>query len=193
MKLIFATHNAHKLEEVKGLIPETINLLSLTDINFNEEIEETETTIEGNALLKARTIYSKTKINCFSDDSGLLIDALNGAPGVYSARYAGEPKNDHANTEKVLAQLIKENNRKAHFKTIIALIVNGQEYVFEGIINGTIINKKKGANGFGYDPIFVPNGYSKTFAELSSQEKSSISHRAIAVQKMMEVLRKITE
>ena len=192
MKLIFATHNAHKLEEVKGLIPETINLLSLTDINFNEEIEETETTIEGNALLKARTIYSKTKINCFSDDSGLLIDALNGAPGVYSARYAGEPKNDHANTEKVLAQLIKENNRKAHFKTIIALIVNGQEYVFEGIINGTIINKKKGANGFGYDPIFVPNGYSKTFAELSSQEKSSISHRAIAVQKMMEVLQKIT-
>ena len=131
MKLIFATHNAHKLEEVKRLIPETINLLSLTDINFNEEIEETETTIEGNALLKARTIYSKTKINCFSDDSGLLIDALNGAPGVYSARYAGEPKNDHANTEKVLAQLIKENNRKAHFKTIIALIVNGQEYVFE--------------------------------------------------------------
>ena len=192
MKLIFATHNAHKLEEVKRLIPETINLLSLTDINFNEEIEETETTIEGNALLKARTIYSKTKINCFSDDSGLLIDALNGAPGVYSARYAGEPKNDHANTEKVLAQLIKENNRKAHFKTIIALIVNGQEYVFEGIINGTIINKKKGANGFGYDPIFVPNGYSKTFAELSSQEKSSISHRAIAVQKMMEVLQKIT-
>ena len=192
MKLIFATHNAHKLEEVKRLIPETINLLSLTDINFNEEIEETETTIEGNALLKARTIYSKTKINCFSDDSGLLIDALNGAPGVYSARYAGEPKNDHANTEKVLAQLIKENNRKAHFKTIIALIVNGQEYVFEGIINGTIITEKKGANGFGYDPIFVPNGYSKTFAELSSQEKSSISHRAIAVQKMMEVLRKIT-
>lgn len=188
--LVFATHNVHKLEEVKRLLPDTINLLSLTDVNFNDEIEETETTIEGNALLKARTIYSKTKINCFSDDSGLLIDALNGAPGVYSARYAGEPKNDHANTEKVLAQLMKEANRKAHFKTVIALIMNGQEYLFEGIINGTIINEKKGTNGFGYDPIFVPDGYSNTFAELSSQEKSSISHRAIAVQKMMDVLQK---
>ena len=188
--LVFATHNAHKLEEVKRLIPDTINLLSLTDVNFNEEIEETETTIEGNALLKARTIYSKTNINCFSDDSGLLIDALNGAPGVYSARYAGEPKNDQANTEKVLAQLMKEDNRKAHFKTVIALIINGQEYLFEGIIYGVIITEKKGTNGFGYDPIFVPDGYSKTFAELSSQEKSSISHRAIAVQKMMGVLQK---
>ena len=188
--LVFATHNAHKLEEVKRLIPDTVNLLSLTDVNFNEEIEETETTIEGNALLKARTIYSKTNINCFSDDSGLLIDALNGAPGVYSARYAGEPKNDQANTEKVLAQLMKEDNRKAHFKTVIALIINGQEYLFEGIINGMIITEKKGTNGFGYDPIFVPDGYSKTFAELSSQEKFSISHRAIAVQKMMGVLQK---
>ena len=188
--LVFATHNAHKLEEVKRLIPDTINLLSLTDVNFNEEIEETETTIEGNALLKARTIYSKTNINCFSDDSGLLIDALNGAPGVYSARYAGEPKNDEANLQKVLAQLMIEDNRKAHFKTVIALIINGQEYLFEGIINGMIIKEKKGTNGFGYDPIFVPDGYSKTFAELSSQEKSSISHRAIAVQKMMGVLQK---
>ena len=188
--LVFATHNAHKLEEVKRLIPDTINLLSLTDVNFNEEIEETETTIEGNALLKARTIYSKTNINCFSDDSGLLIDALNGAPGVYSARYAGEPKNDEANLQKVLHQLSEIENRKAHFKTVIALIINGQEYLFEGIINGMIINEKKGTNGFGYDPIFVPDGYSKTFAELSSQEKSSISHRAIAVQKMMGVLQK---
>ncbi len=192
MKLIFASQNKNKVLEVKSLMPPSVELLNLSDIHFNEDIEETETTIEGNALLKARTIYTKTGMNCFADDSGLLIDALNGLPGVYSARYAGEPKNDNANTQKVLDQLVQIENRKAHFKTVIALIISGEEYLFDGIINGTIIKEKKGANGFGYDPIFVPDGYSKTFAELEFQEKVTISHRALAVQKMMEVLRKIT-
>lgn len=191
MKLIFASQNKNKVLEVKSLMPPSVELLSLSDINFNDDIEETETTIEGNALLKARTIYTKTRMNCFADDSGLLIDALYGAPGVYSARYAGEPKNDEANLQKVLHQLSGIENRKAHFKTVMALIIDGKEYLCEGSINGTIINEKKGTNGFGYDPIFVPDGYGKTFAELDFQEKSTISHRALAVQKMMEVLQKI--
>ena len=188
MKLIFASQNKNKVLEVKSLMPPSVELLSLSDINFNDDIEETETTIEGNALLKARTIYTKTRMNCFADDSGLLIDALYGAPGVYSARYAGEPKNDEANLQKVLHQLSGIENRKAHFKTVIALIINGQEYLFEGIINGTIIKEKKGMNGFGYDPIFVPDGYAKTFAELDFQEKSTISHRALALNKMIKIL-----
>jgi XTP/dITP diphosphohydrolase len=188
MKLIFASQNKNKVLEVKSLMPSSVELLSLSNINFNDDIEETETTIEGNALLKARTIYTKTGMNCFADDSGLLIDALNGAPGVYSARYAGEPKNDEANLQKVLHQLSGIENRKAHFKTVMALIIDGKEYLCEGIINGTIINEKKGTNGFGYDPIFVPNGYSKTFAELDFKEKSTISHRALALQKMITVL-----
>ncbi len=188
MKLIFASQNKNKVLEVKSLMPPSIELLSLSDIHFNEDIEETESTIEGNALLKARTIYTKTQMNCFADDSGLLIDALDGSPGVYSARYAGEPKNDEANLQKVLHQLSGIENRKAHFKTVMALIINGKEFLCEGIINGTIISAKKGANGFGYDPIFVPNGCSKTFAELDLKEKSTISHRALALQKMISIL-----
>ena len=192
MKLIFASQNKNKVLEVKSLMPPSIELLSLSDINFNDDIEETESTIEGNALLKARTIYTKTHMNCFADDSGLLIDALNGSPGVYSARYAGEPKNDEANLQKVLHQLSGIENRKAHFKTVMALIINGKEFLYEGIINGSIISNKKGTNGFGYDPIFVPDGYSKTFAELDFQEKSTISHRALALQKMIIVLNNLS-
>lgn len=188
MDLIFATHNLHKLTEVKMLLPESINLLSLSDVNYTSEINETETTLEGNALLKAQTIFNHTQINCFADDSGLLVDALNGAPGVYSARYAGEQKNDEDNLQKLLKKLNGIENRKAHFKTVIALVLNNKSYSFEGIINGTIITEKKGGHGFGYDPIFMPDGYSKTFAELSLAEKSAISHRAIAVKKLVTFL-----
>jgi XTP/dITP diphosphohydrolase len=191
MKLIFATHNANKLKEVKSLVPTSIELLNLDDINFTTEIEETETTIEGNALLKAKTIYEKTGFNCFADDSGLLVDYLNGAPGVYSARYAGEPKNDENNLQKLLHELKSTENRKAHFKTVMALIVNGKEYLFEGIINGEIINEKRGNHGFGYDPIFIPNGYTKTFAEMDSETKNAISHRGIALQKLLMFLKSV--
>ncbi len=185
-KLIFATHNKNKLKEVKSLIPSTIELLSLDDINLLEEIEETALTIEGNALLKAQTIYKQTGINCFADDSGLLVDALDGAPGVYSARYAGEHKNDSDNLEKLLKDLSDKDNRNAHFKTVMALIIDGKEYLFEGIINGIITTEKSGANGFGYDPIFLPNGYTETFAEMSSDIKNVISHRAKAMKQLVE-------
>jgi XTP/dITP diphosphohydrolase len=191
MQLIFATHNKNKLKEVKSQIPKTINLLSLDDINLLDEIEETATTIEGNALLKAHAIYQQTKMNCFADDSGLLVEALNGAPGVYSARYAGEQKNDEDNIQKLLRNLNNESNRNAHFKTVMALIINGKEYLFEGIIQGKITTKKSGANGFGYDPIFMPDGYSETFAKMDSDIKNTISHRGIAFQKLLEFLKSI--
>jgi XTP/dITP diphosphohydrolase len=185
MQLIFATHNKNKLKEVKSLMPNTISLLSLDDINLINEIEETSTTIEGNALLKAQTIYKQTGINCFADDTGLLVDALNGAPGVYSARYAGEQKNDEDNMRKLLLDLLDKETRNAHFKSVMALIIDGKEYLFEGIINGKIISEKIGTNGFGYDPIFVPNGYTETFAQLNSETKNAISHRGIALNKLI--------
>ena len=188
MKLIFASHNKNKVKEVKSLIPKTIDLLSLDDINFINEIEETESTIEGNALLKAKTIYKQTGTNCFADDSGLLVESLDGAPGVYSARYAGDQKNDEENMQKLLLNLSQKTNRNAHFKTVIALIIDGKEYLFEGIINGKIISEKLGNDGFGYDPIFIPDGYSETFAQMSSEIKNAISHRGIAVQKLVTFL-----
>ena len=185
MELIFATHNKNKVIEVKSLINQTINLLNLSDINFTDEINETASTLEGNAILKAQTIFNKTKFNCFADDSGLLVDALNAEPGVYSARYAGEQKNDEDNIVKILKNLHGIENRNAQFKTVLALIINGNEYLFEGIMHGTITHEKMGAHGFGYDPIFMPHGYSKTFAELTLEEKSKISHRALALNKMI--------
>ena len=188
MELVFATHNLHKLEEVKTLLHSTITLLSLDDINYKDEIEENETTLEGNALIKARTIFNSMQGNCFADDSGLLVDALNGEPGVYSARYAGSQKNDNDNMNKLLAQLKGIENRKAHFKTVLALILDEKEYLFEGFISGVIGHEKKGTQGFGYDPIFIPDGYSKTFAELTSSEKSTISHRSIALKKLITFL-----
>lgn len=191
MQLIFATHNKNKLKEVKSLIPKTIDLLSLDDINLLTEIEETESTIEGNALLKAKTIYAQTGTNCFADDSGLLVEALNGAPGVYSARYAGEQKNDEDNIQKLLQNLNNESNRKAHFKTVMALIIDGKDYLFEGIIHGKIITEKIGTNGFGYDPIFIPDGYAETFAQLNSETKNAISHRGIALRKLLEFLKSV--
>jgi XTP/dITP diphosphohydrolase len=188
MELILATNNPNKVKEIKSLIPDSIHLLSLADVNFFTEIEETSDTIEGNALLKARTIYEETGINCFADDSGLLVDALNGAPGVYSARYAGEQKNDGDNMNKLLDNLRNEKNRNAHFKTVMALIIDGKEYLFEGNIQGKIITEKIGNKGFGYDPIFVPNGYTETFAQMDSETKNLISHRAIALQKLINFL-----
>jgi XTP/dITP diphosphohydrolase len=185
MHLIFATHNKNKLKEVKCLMPNAITLLSLEDINFQSEIEETSATIEGNALLKANTIYKQTGRNCFADDSGLLVDALNGAPGVYSARYAGEQKNNEDNLQKLLFDLRNIEIRDAHFKTVMALIIDGKDYLFEGIVTGKIISEKIGTHGFGYDPIFVPDGYTETFAQLSSEIKNTISHRARALQKML--------
>lgn len=191
MELIFATHNKNKVIEVKSLINQNINLLNLSDINFTDDINETATTLEGNALLKAQTIFKKTKLDCFADDSGLLVDALNDEPGVYSARYAGEQKNDEDNITKLLNNLHGIENRKAQFKTILALILNGNEYLFEGTMHGTITYEKMGLNGFGYDPIFMPKGFSKTFAELTLEEKSKISHRALALNKMVDFINSI--
>ncbi len=191
MELIFATHNKNKVIEVKSLINQNINLLNLSDINFTDDINETATTLAGNALLKAQTIFKKTNINCFADDSGLLVDALNGEPGVYSARYAGEQKNDEDNITKILSKLQGTENRKAQFKTVLALIINGNEFLFEGTMHGTITYEKMGLNGFGYDPIFMPKGYSKTFAELTLEEKSKISHRALALNKMIDFINSI--
>ena len=188
-KLIFATHNKNKLKEVRDLMPNHLQLLSLDELNIFDEIEETASTIEGNALLKAQAIYKLTGQNCFADDSGLLVDALDGAPGVYSARYAGEQKSNEANMEKLLSELANKENRNAHFKTVIALIIDGKEFLFEGTINGKIISEKKGNDGFGYDPIFLPDGYSETFAQMNSETKNAISHRGIALKKMIDYLK----
>ena len=188
-KIVFASSNQNKLQEVRNLLKDKFEILSLVDINFFDDIEETETTIEGNASLKANYISNKYGIDCFADDSGLLIDALDGAPGVYSARYAGEPKNDKNNLELVLKNLENHSNRKAHFKTVIALNLKGKHYLFEGSINGKITEQPKGENGFGYDPIFIANDLDKTFAEMDLQEKSKISHRGIAIQKLISFLK----
>ncbi len=191
MQLVFASNNLNKIKEIQQLLPGNISLLSLKDIGCFEDIPETAETIEGNALLKAQYVKDKYGYDCFADDTGLEIDALQGAPGVYSARYAGNHKNTEDNIIKVLQELSNKNNRKAQFKTVIALIIKNQEYCFEGIINGKITTVKKGNNGFGYDPIFIPDNQDHTFAELSMEEKSKISHRGIAVQKLMDQLKQL--
>ena len=188
--LVFATNNAHKLEEVAAKIEGRIKLLNLTDIGCIEEIDETGNTFRENASLKSRFIYDKYHINCFGDDSGLEIEALNGEPGVLSARYAGEHGNHAANIDKTLAALKNITNRKANFRTVISLIWTGEEHFFEGVINGTIQNERSGTQGFGYDPIFQPDGYDKTFAEMSLAEKNKISHRAIAMADLLDFLKK---
>ena len=188
IELVFASNNIHKIEEIKNLLPSFLNLKSLNELNFNGDIEENAQTIEGNALLKAKFIAENYNCNCFSDDSGLEVEALNGAPGVHSARYAGLPKNDANNRKKLLKELQFSNNKNAQFKTVICLILNNNIYYFTGIIKGKIINDEKGNNGFGYDAIFIPNGYDKTFAEMSFSEKTKISHRAIALNKMIDFL-----
>lgn len=192
-KLIFATNNQHKLEEVSHLIKDNYKIQSLKDINCFEEIPETSDTIKGNASQKSHYIYDKFGIDCFADDTGLEIEALDGRPGVYSARYAGEEHNFEKNMNKVLAEMNGITNRKARFKTAISLILNGEEKNFEGIINGVILTEKRGQEGFGYDPVFQPDGFDKSFAEMDLEEKNKISHRAIAVRNLVNYLNKLSE
>ncbi|NDV16995.1 non-canonical purine NTP diphosphatase [Muricauda sp. TY007] len=190
MKLVFATHNDHKLKEVQQLLPENIELLSLKDIECFDEIPETGDTLEENAKIKADFVTQTHGLNCFSDDTGLLVDALDGAPGVYSARYAGEQKSAKDNMAKLLSKLKGENDRAAHFKTVIHLNLQGNSYSFEGIVEGVITEAECGSGGFGYDPIFKPNGFDKTFGELPSETKNAISHRGRAIQKLVDFLKK---
>lgn len=189
MQIVFASNNSYKVREIKHILGESFSLLSLADISMEEEIPENEPTLEGNALAKARYIYNATGRNVFADDTGLEIDTLNGLPGVNSARFAGEEKSFDANIEKVLAMLGDTDKRNARFRTVIALILNGKEHLFEGIINGTIIRERRGSAGFGYDPVFVPEGKTITFAEMDLDEKNAISHRARAFEKLREFLR----
>ena len=197
MKIVFATNNKHKLEEIRSILGSRVEVLSLADINCHDDIPETGTTLEANAMQKAEYIASKYGMSVFADDTGLEVDALNGAPGVYSARYAGGDGHDsEANMIKLLAELGENNNRNARFRTVIALIItddNGKTTTvkqFEGIVNGTIIRERRGGEGFGYDPIFQPEGYNETFAELGNEIKNTISHRARAVAKLAEYLNK---
>lgn len=188
-KLVFATNNAHKLEEVAAILGDQVELLSLNDIGCQTDIPETAETLEGNALLKSSYIYKNYHLDCFADDTGLEVETLNGAPGVYSARYAGGEGHDaQANMLKLLHELDGKENRKAQFRTAISLILDGKEYLFEGVIKGEIIKEKRGDSGFGYDPVFMPKGYDRTFAELGNDIKNQISHRALAVQKLCEFL-----
>jgi len=185
MKIIFASHNQNKVKEIQNLLGNEIQLLSLTELGLEEDIPETANTIEGNSLLKAKYIWEKYQMTCFADDTGLEIEALNGEPGVFSARYAGDRKNDDANIDKVLSKLSGHENRNARFKTVITLINEGQEFQFTGIVNGEIGSEKIGQNGFGYDPIFVPEKQGKTFAEMTLNEKNLFSHRARAFQQLV--------
>ena len=188
MQLVFATNNKNKIEEVKQLLSNNFSILSLLDINCEEELPETGNTLEYNASEKAWHIYKKFKKNCFADDTGLEIDALDGRPGVISARYASEQKNAEDNINKVLLQMKNIANKRCNFKTIMSLIINNKEYLFKGIINGTILSEPKGKKGFGYDPIFLPEGFTKSFAEMDMEEKNKISHRALAVKKLVAFL-----
>ena len=188
MKLVFATNNPNKLMELQNLLGDDIELLSLADINCNDDIPEDHETLEENATQKAEYIYNKFKLNCFADDTGLEIEALNNEPGVYSARYAGVDKDAKANMKKVLKNLEGESNRLARFRTVISLFLNDEEYQFEGIVHGNILESEKGRDGFGYDPIFEPKGYSISFAEMEMSEKNRISHRGLAVQKLVKFL-----
>ena len=189
MQLVFASNNKNKIKEIQLLVPQSIKVLSLEDIGCFEEIPETADTIEGNAIQKANYVTEKYGYNCFADDTGLEVEALNGEPGVYSARYAGEQKDATDNMDKLLNNLKGISNRNAQFKTVIALNLNGNQSLFTGIIKGKIIEEKIGSNGFGYDPIFVAGGYNQTFAELTIGEKSVISHRGLAVKQLVDFLK----
>lgn len=184
-EIVFATNNAHKLEEISSILKDKFVLKNLTDIACFEDIPETGQTLKENALQKARYVFSKFGTDCFADDTGLEVEALNDAPGVFSARYAGEQRNAEDNMNLLLENMVGIQNRNAAFKTVIALILDGKEYLFEGEVKGTILTEKKGEKGFGYDPIFKPHGYEKTFAELSPDIKNKISHRALATQKLV--------
>lgn len=188
IELVFATNNENKIKEINALLTNSIKLLSLKDIGCHEDIPETADTIEGNAILKAKYVYAKYGYNCFADDTGLEIKSLNGEPGVFSARYAGEEKNGDKNMDKALQKLVPFSDRAAQFKTVVALVINGEINTFEGIIEGEITSEKHGKDGFGYDPIFKPNGYEITFAEMPLSEKNKISHRGRAVKKLINFL-----
>lgn len=188
MKLVFASNNKHKIAEIQSMLPESIKILSLEDINCLEDIPETADTIEGNAILKADYVTQKYGYDCFADDTGLEVNALNGEPGVYSARYAGEQKNADDNMNKLLDALKKEENRNAQFKTVITLNLNGKQYLFTGIAKGEITLTKTGTNGFGYDPIFKPENFNETFAELPLETKNTIGHRGKAVKQLIDFL-----
>lgn len=187
IKLVFATNNKHKLEEVKAMLT-NFEIVSLADIHCFEDIPETATTLEGNAILKANFVTEKYGLDCFADDTGLEVEALNNEPGVYSARYAGEDNNAEANMAKLLKNLENNPNRKAQFKTVIALNIQGKQFIFEGICEGTILTEKRGKCGFGYDPIFMPDGFNTSFAEIEMNEKGKISHRGKAIEKLVTFL-----
>jgi XTP/dITP diphosphohydrolase len=188
MKLVFASNNQNKIKEIQSILNGSIQLLSLEDIGCHEDIPETADTIEGNAILKADYVTKKFGYDCFADDTGLEVNALNGEPGVYSARYAGEQKNADDNMNKLLNALKDEENRSAQFKTVIALNLNGEQYLFTGLAKGNITLNKTGNHGFGYDPIFKAEGYNETFAELSAEIKNKISHRAKATEQLIDFL-----
>lgn len=191
MELVFATNNKHKLEEIQAILGNQFKILSLNDIGCDEDIPEEQETLEGNAGQKSFYVYNKYGYNCFADDTGLEINSLNGEPGVYSARYAGEEKSAQANMNKVLEKMAKIKNRDARFRTVISLVIEGHEELFEGIVEGEIITEKRGNSGFGYDPIFRPEGFNQTFAEMSLTAKNKISHRARAVEKLISYLKNL--
>jgi XTP/dITP diphosphohydrolase len=188
MEIVFATNNENKLREIRHILGTSFRLLSMSELNIKDDIPENEPDLEGNAMLKARYIHELVNRNVFADDTGLEIEALDGLPGVHSARFAGEDKNSDSNIDKVLKMMGKAVNRRARFRTVIALILDGKEYIFEGIVYGEIITEKKGREGFGYDPVFVPEGSDLTFAEMSLNEKNMISHRARAFEKLRDFL-----
>ena len=189
MKLVFATNNRHKLDEVRAIVGDRVEVLSLNDIECHDEIPETADTLQGNALIKARYIYDKYGLNCFADDTGLEVEALGGEPGVYSARYAGEECSSEANMQKLLHNLTGKSNRNAQFRTVIALIINGEEKLFNGIVKGSITEEKRGDSGFGYDPIFIPEGFSESFAQMSCEQKNRIRHRYRATEQLSNYLK----
>ena len=188
INLIFATSNQNKVLEIQKILPKKFNIKSLKDLNYFEDVPENETTIEGNAIFKAKYIYEKFNINVFADDTGLEVEALNGEPGVHSARYAGKSRNSEKNIKKLLKNLKNIKNRNARFKTVIALIIDNKLHIFSGIVEGYILDSPKGNNGFGYDPIFCPNGFDKSFAELTLKEKNLISHRSLAMKKLIDFI-----
>lgn len=188
MKLVFATNNPNKLKEVQEMLSDHIQLVSLKDIGCTEDIPETASTLEGNAKIKADHVTNNYGLNCFADDTGLEVDILNGEPGVYSARYGGKERNAEKNMSKLLTNLKDKSNRNAQFRTIVTLNLNGESYDFEGVCRGEIIEEKSGSGGFGYDPIFKPEGYDETFAQMSSEEKNKISHRGLAINKLVSFL-----
>ena len=184
MQICFATHNQNKVDELRKLVGKDLEILSLRDLGVADEIEETGTTLQENALLKAQFIFSNYAVACFADDTGLEVDALDGAPGVYSARFAGTPANNENNIDKLLALMVNQDNKQARFRTVIALVKGSEQLFFEGVVEGEIIGKRRGRNGFGYDSIFLPNHFDRTFAEMDMEEKNLISHRAQAVKKL---------